>query len=99
MAELKVTFEGLEAAEDQLKRDFKEFLKLKAEQLNDSLVAKTPIRSGNARSKWKSTVSKDGFESVNRVPYIERLENNWSKQTRGRGIVKPALNDFNRKKP
>lgn len=99
MAELRLTVTGIQAAEAQLKRDFQKFLETKAKQLNDSLIDATPIRSGNARANWKSTVNRDGFESVNRVPYIERLEKNWSKQTKGKGIVGPALNSFNRKKP
>ena len=66
---------------------------LELSQLTEqALVQATPVRSGNARRGWKNQVTKDTFTLENRVPYIDRLENNWSKQTRGRGIIGPALN-------
>ena len=52
--------------------------------------AKTPVKSGNARSKWTKTQSKDNFEVANRVPYIEKLEAGASRQA-PRGIIGPTL--------
>ena len=46
----------------------------------------TPVRSGNARRNTNlrgNTVTAD-------YPYAERLENNWSPQTRGQGIITPT---------
>jgi hypothetical protein len=46
----------------------------------------TPIRSGNARSNTNlqgNTVTAD-------YPYAQRLEDNWSPQTRGQGIIAPT---------
>jgi hypothetical protein len=46
----------------------------------------TPIDTGNARRSTrlenKNTIHAD-------YPYAERLDNNWSRQTRGKGIVEP----------
>jgi hypothetical protein len=51
-----------------------------------------PVKGGRARAGW-SQKQTNTYQSrlSNRVPYIERLENNYSKQTRGRGIMKPAI--------
>jgi hypothetical protein len=46
----------------------------------------TPIRSGNARRNTNlqgNTVTAD-------YPYAQRLEDNWSPQTRGQGIIAPT---------
>jgi hypothetical protein len=51
----------------------------------------TPIKTGNARKNWTKNVGNTTFNVENRVPYIEALENNHSKQTRGKGIIMPAL--------
>lgn len=73
--------QGLSAAVQEIAADTKA-----------ALVAATPIRTGRARAGWNETTSSKSFTVENSVPYIERLENNWSKQTRGRGIIGPALN-------
>jgi hypothetical protein len=56
----------------------------------DKFRALTPIKSGNARSNTDLTTNKKFI--VGDYPYAQRLENNWSKQTRGQGIVKPFTN-------
>jgi hypothetical protein len=46
----------------------------------------TPVRSGNARRNTNlqgNTVTAD-------YPYAQRLEDNWSPQTRGQGIIAPT---------
>jgi hypothetical protein len=49
--------------------------------------ALTPIRSGNARSNTDLTSNKNKI--VADYAYAQRLDDNWSPQTRGRGIVAP----------
>ena len=47
----------------------------------------TPRRSGNARRHTQlrtTTIVAD-------YPYASRLENNWSPQTHGQGMIKPAI--------
>jgi len=51
-----------------------------------AMKSNTPIRSGNARRNTNlrgDTVTAD-------YAYAERLENNWSPQTRGQGIIAPT---------
>ena len=47
--------------------------------------ALTPIDTGNARSQTQLR----SREIVADYPYAQRLDDNWSKQTRGQGIVAP----------
>jgi hypothetical protein len=48
--------------------------------------ANTPVRSGRARRNTNLT----GDTVVADYPYAQRLEDNWSPQTRGRGIIAPT---------
>lgn len=56
-----------------------------------NLKSQTPVAKGRARRGWVKRASRDKVRLVNTVPYIERLENNYSKQTKGKGIIKPAV--------
>ena len=52
-------------------------------------VEHTPIRSGNARRSTRlqgTTIEAD-------YAYAQRLEDNYSKQTKGKGIVEPTIQD------
>lgn len=98
MAQIKVEMTGVSATLSKLEKEYKDFLGRTAVALRQELQKHTPIDKGNARNNWKESVKSDSVEVVNNVPYIERLENNHSKQTKGRGIVKPALSSFNRRK-
>lgn len=51
-----------------------------------TMKSNTPIRSGNAR---RNTNLQGNIVTAN-YPYAERLENNWSPQTRGQGIIDPT---------
>jgi hypothetical protein len=98
MLALKFQFAGIESAVDSIKRDAEKHIRDQADLLQSSLVAHTPIDKGGARAGWKTSVKGNKIESVNQVPYIQRLEDNWSKQTRGKGIIGPSLQAFNRGK-
>jgi hypothetical protein len=98
MAQMKVEITGLSATLSKLDKEYKEFLGRTAVALKEELQKATPIDKGNARNAWKQRVSRDSVEVSNNVPYIERLEKNHSPQTKGKGIVKPALSSFNRRK-
>jgi hypothetical protein len=89
---LTIDISGLEGTQLALKKGLAKAVKEIAAATQTALVAKTPVKSGRARSGWTTTVTSTSFTSENRVPYIQRLEDNWSKQTRGRGIIGPALN-------
>jgi hypothetical protein len=56
----------------------------------DSFRKHTPVATGNAR---RNTVLQ-GNSVVADYPYSQRLEDNWSKQTRGQGMVAPTEKDI-----
>lgn len=56
----------------------------------------TPIKTGNARRNWTKERQENGFEVENRVPYIERLDQGWSRQAPS-GIVGPTLTQVKRR--
>ncbi len=66
--------------------------------LLDEAKKQTPFKEGRARRGWTKTQSGNTVRVVNRVPYIERLENNYSRQTKGRGIMKPAITGTNKRR-
>jgi hypothetical protein len=98
MLAMKIQVTGVDSAVDSLKRSAEKHVRDQAALLHTSLVEHTPIDKGGARAGWKTSVTGNRIESVNQVPYIQRLENNWSKQTRGKGIIGPSLQAFNRGK-
>lgn len=88
MAEIRIT--GLDAVGRDLARTLSETVKQLADEVLVDARANTPVRSGNARRNWNKKVTKENFEVINRVPYIERLEAGASKQA-PRGIIGPTL--------
>jgi hypothetical protein len=87
---MKVTFTGSSTITSDLKRELNQFLTDLGNVTLQEARAKTPVKSGNARSKWTKTQNKDNFEVTNRVPYIERLEAGASRQA-PKGIIGPTL--------
>ena len=57
-----------------------------------AMKSNTPVRSGNAR---RNTNLQGNTVTAN-YPYAERLEDNWSPQTRGQGIIAPTERDIQR---
>jgi hypothetical protein len=47
----------------------------------------TPVRSGNAKRKTSSS----GKEIRAAYAYAKRLDENWSSQTRGKGLIDPTI--------
>jgi len=50
----------------------------------------TPYRDGTAQAGWRLKKNKRGSIIKNNVPYIQPLEDGWSKQFSGQGMTKPA---------
>lgn len=75
----------------KIRKDVETELFAFGDELLQNVKTQTPYREGKARRGWNSRRSKQKVTLENRVPYIERLENNYSKQTKGRGIMKPAI--------
>ena len=56
----------------------------------------TPKRSGAARGAWKQQGTGTDTQVANDKPYIQRLDQGWSKQAPG-GILKPTIREIKRK--
>jgi len=56
----------------------------------ESMKSNTPIRTGNARRNTNLR----GNKVVADYAYAQRLEDNWSPQTRGQGIIAPTEQDI-----
>jgi|SRR6056300_1288038 hypothetical protein len=84
-----------------IRRELRAELNKVGNALLEEARAATPIapkNGGRARRGWTKTQSGERVSVSNRVPYIGKLENNYSKQTKGRGIVKPAIGATNRRR-
>jgi hypothetical protein len=94
---MKISVVGLNLVREGLQRDFRKLIKEVADITQQEAVKATPKDTGHARSQWKKTVTESNFSVNNHVPYIEALEKNHSKQTRGKGIIMPTINNTNRR--
>lgn len=81
---------GLTKAMRGMEREIADYLNDAAEVYYQEVRKVTPVKSGNAKRNWSKSSSKDSFVVENRVPYIERLEEGWSKQA-PRGMTRPTL--------
>lgn len=61
-----------------------------AQFAHKKFVEHTPVRSGNARRSTKL----QGTTIDANYAYAQRLEDNYSKQTQGKGIVEPTIQDI-----
>lgn len=92
---ISIRVTGLDATRRDLERGLEREVERLRVDLTRALARNTPIRSGQARRSWTSRATQTGATIENRQPYIGRLEDNWSRQTRGRGIIRPALEEVN----
>lgn len=87
---------------NQLKLEASNSLNSVMDQFYKELKANTPIRSGRARSSWKRyrnvNIGRNETQTVfaNTVPYIQRLDEGYSKQAPD-GIVAPSWEQANKK--
>jgi hypothetical protein len=59
--------------------------------------ANTPVLTGNAKRNWQRQNNKrKGFTVENRVPYIERLDQGYSRK-KPKGMTGPTLTEINRR--
>ena len=86
---------------DVIRREVKKELQTVGEILLKEVRSTTPrakVNGGRARRGWTKRSSGNTVKVANRVPYIERLENNYSPQTNGKGIVRPAIRNTNKRR-
>lgn len=85
---------GLGDVNRSLKRTLEDTVKEVTRETYKAARNSTPVRTGNAKSKWQQRPRQGIVE--NRVPYIERLEAGASKQA-PKGIIGPTLTQVKRK--
>jgi hypothetical protein len=90
-----VTTPGFANITKEIRSELAEEIREFSNELLLALRSYTPIapkNGGRARQGW-SAKQTDQYKVVltNNVPYIERLEDNYSTQTRGRGIINPSV--------
>jgi len=81
-----------------IRRELKTTLNQVGAILLDEARKATPVAKGRARRGWTKRSMNNEVRIANRVPYIERLENNYSKQTKGRGVMTPAIRNTNKRR-
>ena len=76
-----------------LTKETAQAVRLVSKDLLESLKKFTPVKTGRAQRGWKER-KKGKFSYVieNRVPYINRLDEGYSKQ-RPKGVSRPALRE------
>lgn len=76
-----------------LSNDVEQMVRQISQDLFDTVKRLTPVRSGRAKRSWRLRKErKYSYEVSNRVPYIGRLDEGYSKQARG-GITRPATTE------
>ena len=97
MFSVSVSF-NTKKATSGLKKSIDQAVRLIATDLHKALRNRlgpkiTPVRSGRARDSWRlRKKSKSNFEVRSNIPYMERLEQGYSKQA-PRGMTRPALRE------
>jgi hypothetical protein len=94
---VRITFHGLKKTIKDLEDSVKDEIWSLADFTEKSVKKFTAVDTGNARASWDLNKYNNGFTLENRVPYIERLDEGWSKQ-HPRGFTSPTLNAIKRRK-
>jgi hypothetical protein len=90
--QLKVSFNSNKVI-SELSNDVDQMVRQVSTDLFDTVKQITPVASGRAKRGWRlRRQSKFSYEVANRVPYISRLDQGYSKQARG-GITRPATTE------
>lgn len=86
---MKITVDllGDQQVLSELAAEIDQFQSAVTAELKRQLVPRTPIDSGRARRGW---TERQGKSVENRVPYIERLEQGYSRQA-PRGFVNQSI--------
>jgi len=92
MISLKVSFNSKRVI-SELSNDVDQMVRSISQDLFDTVKQKTPVRSGRAKKSWRLRKErKYSYEVSNRVPYIDRLDEGYSKQA-PRGMTRPATRE------
>ena len=92
MLDVTIQFNGTRVAAD-LKKEIDQTVRLISEDYFDLVKDKTPVKSGRAKRGWRLKKQKQfSYRVSNRVPYIGRLDDGYSKQA-PRGMTRPAARE------
>jgi hypothetical protein len=92
MLDVTIQFNGTKVAAG-LKREIDQTVRQISQDYFGLVKDKTPVKSGRARRGWKLKKNRPFSYSVNnRVPYIGRLDEGYSKQA-PRGMTRPAARE------
>lgn len=77
----------------ELSNDVDQMVRSISTDLFNTVKQFTPVRSGRAKRSWRLRKErKYSYEVSNRVPYIDRLDEGYSKQA-PQGMTRPALRE------
>jgi hypothetical protein len=89
---LKVSFNSRKVIAE-LSNDVDQMIRQVSQDLFDTVKEKTPVRSGRAKRGWRLRKQRQHhYEVANRVPYVSRLDEGYSKQA-PRGMTRPAARE------
>ena len=92
MLNVTIQFNGNKVAAD-LNRELDQTVRQISQDYFDLVKEKTPVRTGRARRGWRLKKQRELSYSVNnRVPYVGRLDEGYSKQA-PRGMTRPAARE------
>jgi len=90
--EIKVRFDSKKVT-TELTDTVSQMVRQISQDLFNTIKGKTPVRSGRAKRAWRfKKQSETAYKVSNNVPYIERLDEGYSKQA-PRGMTRPALRE------
>jgi hypothetical protein len=96
MLKVKVT-PSAKMVTDQIAKAVSDTVRQVSRDLFTEVKRFTPVKSGRARKGWKfRQKNKLHYRISNKVPYINRLDEGYSKQAPN-GIVRPAVQEVARK--
>ena len=92
MIQLTVSFNSRKVI-TELSNDVDQMVRQVSTDLFNTIKQITPVRSGRAKRGWRLRKErKYSYEVSNRVPYIDRLDEGYSKQA-PRGMTRPATRE------
>lgn len=92
MLNVTIQFKGNKVAAD-LNKEIDQTVRLISQDYFGLVKDKTPVKSGRAKRGWKiKKQNKFSYRVSNRVPYIGRLDEGYSKQA-PRGMTRPAAGE------
>ena len=92
MLNVTIQFNGNKVAAD-LNKEIDQTVRLISQDYFGLVKDKTPVKSGRAKRGWKMKKQKKfSYRVSNRVPYIGRLDEGYSKQS-PRGMTRPAAGE------